>query len=433
MRKRIKTVFVGPQEIAGFLTRISESLADHGVEVTAFKQHVTEMQPKTPNDSRVKWIYKDEITHLSKKSSLINKLRIFSIKLRVVFYVIFNIDSCLYLGGKGLFGFPIEYYLYRLLGIRVVHMFVGSASRPRYLSSNAKHVINGSTQSVKKLASRIVRQSRRVRNFSHAASLVIENPLCGHFHKDPFVNYFKLGIPIDKNSFPPSFSKEGQSIGKDFESIGKIRILHCPSKPEIKGTEKIKRVLNPETLRELNAELIIKTGVSRETIISELEKCDFVIDQLYSDTPLAGFAAEAAFFGKMPIVGGYGWQCIQSIMETNELPPTTMCHPDNLHDTVRSLCTQNDHGRRRATEIQNFMESGNWSTSEFAKKMLSILSGDIEKSWIFDPKLTTYKNGVGLAEEESKAIISKLINTCGLHSLRLKHIPQLEKDFCEWV
>ena len=90
MRKRIKTVFVGPQEIAGFLTRISESLADHGVEVTAFKQHVTEMQPKTPNDSRVKWIYKDEITHLSKKSSLINKLRIFSIKLRVVFYVIFN-------------------------------------------------------------------------------------------------------------------------------------------------------------------------------------------------------------------------------------------------------------------------------------------------------------------------------------------------------
>ena len=429
MRRRIRSVFVGPQEIAGFLTRISESLAHEGVSVAAFKQRHSDMQPKTPSGSVVNWLYKDQICRLSNASNLMSWLGVLIIKIRVVIYIITKIDACIYIGGRGLFGFPFEYYLFRMLGIRVVHMFVGTASRPRYLSSNAKAVINGSERSIKKLASRIKRQSKRVANFSHAATTVIENPLCGHFHRTPFINFFKLGIPIDKSSFANTGEGHHHKNDSHLSDNRKIRILHCPSKPEIKGTERIKQILNPEVLSGLNAELIIKTGVSRDVILEELSKCDFVIDQLYSDTPLAGFAAEAAYHGKLPIVGGYGWQDILAVMDISELPPSEMCHPDQLLDTVQKLCKLPDNGNRRAKDIQEFMDSGAWSSSEFAKKMLAIVSGNIDEKWLFNPALTSYMHGVGLSEEESKQIVSRLIKISGIGSLRLKHIPGLEIEF----
>ena len=46
-------------------------------------------------------------------------------------------------------------------------------------------------------------------------------------------------------------------------------------------------------------------------ILAELARCDFVIDQLYSDYPLPGLATEAAWFGKPTVVGGYAQYAIR--------------------------------------------------------------------------------------------------------------------------
>jgi len=47
-------------------------------------------------------------------------------------------------------------------------------------------------------------------------------------------------------------------------------------------------------------------------VLEELGKCDFVIDQAFADYGMAGFATEAAWFGKTAVVGGYQSELWQS-------------------------------------------------------------------------------------------------------------------------
>ncbi len=52
--------------------------------------------------------------------------------------------------------------------------------------------------------------------------------------------------------------------------------------------------------------MVLLTGRPNREVIVDLSKCDFVIDQIYSDTLMIGFACDAASLGTASIVRGYG-------------------------------------------------------------------------------------------------------------------------------
>ena len=52
----------------------------------------------------------------------------------------------------------------------------------------------------------------------------------------------------------------------------------------------------------LPLEYVEIVGQPNDIVLAEIARSAFVIDQLYSDTPMAGFAAEAARLGKPAIV-----------------------------------------------------------------------------------------------------------------------------------
>lgn len=425
MSLKNKTVFVGPQEIAGFLSRSAQALADEGATVIAFKQTHTKQHPKRIQHSRIHWLFPNAIEKISSAHSFIRSFGQFFLKVFALFTAIAKADACLFIGGKGFFNFPVDYYILRLFRKRVVHMFVGTASRPRYLSAYAKQALNSdkgkAKRFIKKLIKRTRRQRVRVNSISKAASIVIENPLCGHFQAKPFINYFIVGMPI---KMQPT-----KADPRPMDNNCKIRILHCPSRPEIKGTERIKEALSPQVLERLNAELIVLTGVPHSRVLEEIEKCDFVVDQLYSDSPLAGFAAEAASFRKVPIVGGYGWDEIRQVMSTGDIPPTKLCHPDNLLGAVEELCEDINQRKQMTVNLEKFLTQGQWSGKEFARKLGSIMTGDIPQDWFVDPQTINYKQGVGLPEKHARDIACRMIELEGIKSLQLTDKPNLEVSY----
>lgn len=64
--------------------------------------------------------------------------------------------------------------------------------------------------------------------------------------------------------------------------------------------------------------------MSNATVLQELQQCDFVIDELYSDVPLAMLATEAAIFGKPVIVGGYYSNNFSPENPDSQIPPPSM-------------------------------------------------------------------------------------------------------------
>ena len=86
-----------------------------------------------------------------------------------------------------------------------------------------------------------------------------------------------------------------------------------------------------------NIELHKIEGRAFDDVIKLIKRCDFVVDQVYSDTPLAGFATEAAWFGKPALVCGYGLQSIKKHFPPKMFPPSYTCHPKFLEDGLRVL------------------------------------------------------------------------------------------------
>ena len=396
-----KTVFLGPQEIAGFLDRCAIALASEGAEVIAFKKGFSSLHPEIKKNPRINWLFSGITKKVSEKNSLIRFTTQLVLKLVALFIALKKADACIFIGGKGLFNYPIDYILFRIFQIRVIHMFVGTASRPRFMSGYSKKILTPQKKQSKVLTRRLLkrtkRQRKRIQLISRTANCVVENPLCGHFQPKPFVNFFKLGIPIESNS---SSAEEKNS--------SKTRILHCPSRPDIKGTDQIINELTNEILDDLNAELIVLTGVPHKTVIEEIKKCDFVIDQLYSDSPLAGFAAEAASYGKVPIVGGYGWDELKKSLNPDDLPPSFLCKPSELIASVKYLCLNENKRNQLSTKLSKFLDQGEWSQANFAKKLSRIISNEIPNEWFVNPTSISYRYGMGLKKEECMRILKEM-------------------------
>ena len=424
-----KTIFVGPQEIAGFLSRSATAIADEDANIIAFKQVHTKQHPERVQHPKIQWLFAGMVESISEAPTIIRSAGLFCVKLCALFTALCKADACLFIGGKGLFNFPIDYYLLRLFGKRVVHMYVGTASRPRYLSAYAKKALDSNEGIANKFTAKLIKRTRRqqarVRATSRAANYVIENPLCGHFQTRPFVNYFKVGMPIRMIGESPETQTE--------TTTRKTRILHCPSRPEIKGTRRILGTLTPEVLERLNAELIVLTGVPHSHVLEEIQKSDFIIDQLYSDSPLAGFAAEAASHHRVPVVGGYGWEDVRQNLDNEDIPPAMLCKPKDLLSAVEELCNDTLKRRQLASRLNKFLSQGAWSGQAFASKLGRVLNNDVPDSWLVDPQTIRYKHGVGLSEDDTKGIIQKMTDLAGIGALQLRDKPELESCIQTWL
>ena len=204
-----------------------------------------------------------------------------------------------------------------------------------------------------------------------------------------------------------------------------IRILHSPSHPLVKGTAEILNALDRLREKGYQFEVVKIQGMPNEVVLKELACCDFVVDQMYSDTPLATFATEAALFGKPAIVGGYFAHSIEDFLSANELPPSLFVTPDGIEAAIERLIVNVDFREELGKKARQFVLS-QWSPIQVASRYLRLLNDDAPPQWWRTPESAAYIYGCGLPEGRARRLVALLIAHFGANALEVHDKPYLE-------
>lgn len=307
----------------------------------------------------------------------------------------------------------------RRLKRKVVFIFNGSDSRAPYCDRTG-YFIEGRITTTKSLLSLTRDKAQRLQRIHELADLVIDYPLSGHFHTRRYINFIRLGIPTvisekDEAVQPPGAGWPGRPV----------RILHCPSETGIKGTAEVRRVIGLLRDGGLDIDYIELHGVSNAKVMETLKTCDLVIDQLFSDSPMAGLAREAAQFGRPVIIAGYAWDDLRAHLPQEEWPPSITCHPDRLEDCLRdvigrgSACWQ-EEGRRAYEFVRR-----NWGARSCAERLLeAVYNPQACNLWV-DPASCRYVWGCGMHALETVENSRAIMRTVGEAGFCLDSKPEL--------
>lgn len=414
---RGKRVLVGPNDTASLSTRMANALAEQGVRTYVLNltpHHYlageTELgQARAITPRLIRWL-----RDLSEHGILGRALgRCLSIVLRtgIVLWAALRVDAVILIANRSILGTAADLRLFRLAGIRIVRLFVGSESRPRYLTGRHDALLDESTRGkyAKKLEAQVDRQCSKVLQMSELADVVIENPLCGHFQRKAFVNWFQIGFPHDERLFG------GLS---DSTPKSPLVVMHCPSNPEIKGTARIEAAL--EAIRSEGYPLDYRriTGMPRSAVLEALPDCDLLIDELYSDSPMAGIASEAAAFGKAILVGGYGWETLRAGLPPEALPPTIQIRSDDFEKELRKVITNPELRASSGQRAHEFIND-QWGHAAVAERLAILLdpAAEIPKSWLCDPRQIRYWQGLGCPEEHRREVLEAFVEERGVGAL----------------
>jgi len=332
-----------------------------------------------------------------------------------------------------IFGFGSSFFYYydlpilKLLNKKIIYKFHGSDCRPPYLSGAiVSDENNFHTKQCIKL-SRIRKKSlKRIEKYS---DIIISYPLFSQFLEKPFIASTNIGLPFNSRTLP--YTGKGHK-GNEPGSQRKIRLLHAPTKPIPKGTAIIRRLIMGLQKAGHPIEYIEIKNASNEQVLDELSRCDFVIDQVFSDTPMAGFAREAASYSKPAVVGGYAEAEFRRIYSADKIPPSLYIKPESLENAVVKLIENDDYRVKLGKKNKDFVNQ-NWAPQKIALKYLQLIENNIPADWWYDPNKITYVHGAGLPEKRAQEVIRMLIETGGKKALQLSDKPYLEKLIVEFA
>lgn len=323
-----------------------------------------------------------------------------------------------------IFGFATTFFNYRelpllrLLGKKIIFVFNGSDSRPPYISGNYIHPEFSRTIEECLAATRHTKAT--VLTIERNADFCVNHPPQAHFHERKFVNHCFVGHPCKLWVAPAEAGVSAPSLG--------LRIVHAPSNPGPKGTA-IVRELIERLQREGHAihyiELINRPN---HEVLQELSRCDLVIDELYSDIPLAGLGTEAAFFGKPAVVGGYAQTELGAFARQAGLPMLLYVRPEQVEAVVRRLLADEAFRKETGAAAQAFVTE-NWTPAQVAGRFLQLIAGNVPPEWWHDPKWINYLLGWGVSETEAREYLSQYVKVGGVQALQLADKPALEASF----
>jgi len=333
-------------------------------------------------------------------------------------------------GGSSFFRY-YEFPIIRLFGKKIIYMFHGTDSRPAYIDGFCEGIADQSNQTSSKISlseidtyTKVAKKRKKcVSMIEKYANVVIGHSAYAHFFRYPIIAGLIVGVPLKiKNGLTQEIPKEADCI----------QILHSPSQREGKGTKRIRLAISNLEARGYKINFVEISGRPNSEVLEEIQKCDFVVDQVYSDTAMAGFAAEAAFYGKPAILGGYYCEQILEDLPAEYLPPTIYCHPEKIESAIEKLITDRDLRLSLGQRAKDFVER-NCTAEQVASRYLRIIKGDIPDNWIFDPYQTRYLHGCGMDEARARHVVKSVIEQYGREALQLSHNPQLEEMFVDFA
>lgn len=425
--KNKKKIFLGMREIAGMMGRLNNAFHEMGIESDYYCMDgyafAAENEKKEENAIIRRYRkYTDKINQFD--NEYIKKwwrfLQMWNI-LHLFFRALFNYDCFIYIFGDGMFHYnkslnkikELEFIILRLFHKKMIMWMCGSDSRAPYCNG-ALHF-----REVEKLKLEVEKKKKKVRMLEKYMVL-IDGPASSHFHSEPYLISQCIGIPVDE--------KERVRIDKK-EADKKVTILHAPSNQKAKGTEIIRNILKEIDEEGYEFEYIEISGLPHNLVLEKMAMSDIVIDQLYSDTPMAGFATEASVNGIPVVVGGYYAEVYKKVLP-QPIMPTVYCKPEEIKEKIIYLIEHKEERDRIGQEEKEYIEN-NCRATVVAEKFLKIFDNSYPKEWIMNPADNVYVWGLGLNKQEVINEIVRLVDHYGPDSLCLDENSILYKKYMQ--
>jgi glycosyltransferase involved in cell wall biosynthesis len=425
--RRAPRIILGPVEIAGYYSGLEAGFRELGIDALAVDLDGNPYRygRRAARDPAV--VRLAQRTHAASRSATLpavvrawwTAIRV-ATDLLVFAWAVARFDVFIFSFGNSFLGLR-ELRLLRRLGKRVVFVFNGSDARPPYI--DGARMAPDRAMPMRDCLALTRRTKAAIQRIERYSDAVVAQPAFSHFFERPVVNFFTVGVPW-RDPSPQQTT--------DRRADRPIRILHSPSDPTVKGSAVVRETIERLRSEGLDLELIELRGVPNEVVLRELSGCDFVVDQIYSDAPMVGFATEAAVSGKPAIVGGYAWPENHRIFGSDARPPVEECTPETLADAIRHLATDHAHREELGARAREFVTS-RWSRKAIAERMLKVADGSAPTAWYFDPAALRYVEGCGLTRAEARSLVAAVIAAGGSAALCVSDKPDLERRFLEFA
>jgi len=425
MNTRNRRIFLGVQEISGMMERLNNAFHElklksdfycmYGYSFSSgnetndlailrkYQMHTEKMERATKKCAKNAWLF----------------LQMLDI-LHIFFYVLFQYDFFIYIFGHGMFFYnkflirieKLEFFILKLFGKKMVMWLCGSDSRPPYCDGGAYF------RKVERLHLEVKRKQKRVKMLEKYMTL-IDMPGSTHFHTKPYLIYNCIGIPVD--------AKEKVCVKKTDKD--KVTILHAPSDQKAKGTEIIRNILKEMKDEGFEFEYIEVSGLPHSVVLEKMATSDIVIDQVYCDTPMAGFATEASINGVPVVVGGYYAEVYKDVLP-EPIAPTVYCKPEELKEKIIYLIEHKEERDRIGKAEKEYVEN-NCLATVVADKFLKIFEHSYPEEWVIHPADNDYIWGCGASKALVMHEIVRLIDHYGPDSLYLNKSGILYKKYMQ--
>lgn len=428
-RESFRRVFVGPVEVAGVAQELSKGLQKLGIsaQVQLAVPHPFQYghQPDSAWWVRVWQRLGAARNRLSREQFLRKGMTVVAHNAwgwLAFLMAIFRFDAFIFLYGQTFTNSRIELWLLRCLHRKIIFIYVGSDARPPYMDGGRfAGEVNDPLPAPPKLRGLVANCKRQIRLHEQYANYIVTSPTTAHFFERPYINWFAMGLPktLLAKPVPPTTSTT-------------LRILHGPSHPLVKGTAHILACIARLRAKGYAIELIKIQGMTHDHVLRELAICDFVVDQLYSDTPMAALATEAAFFAKPAIVGGYFAAELHQALAPEDTPPSLFVPPHELESAIERLICQPEWRHELGLRAYRFVNE-HWNARAVAERYLKLLNDDVPTAWWCDPRKVDYLYGCGLPAGRTRRLVASLLQHYGSEALQLADKPELQAAVCAFA
>ena len=412
--KKSKKIFIGISETSGFCGRLYCGLRQMGIDC-----FFAELSPNT-----YKYEHDNRWTKLC-RNNYNKKIIIYNIvKFLIFIWALIKFDTFVFVGCQSFWNNK-ELWIYRILHKKTVMICLGSKTRLPYANGveiNVKTFMANRNINIASIIRKTHEKQKEIEIIEDSIDIFINLPAQAQLNKKKFISLSYIGLPIDFE-----ISEER----KEEKDVNKIKILHAASTVGCRGTKEFRQCIT-ELQKKYDIEYIELSGESNYRVIEEIKHCDFILDELWSDTPLATFASEAAYYGKPAIVCGYFSEFYKQYYPKGSCPPSIYVRPENLNDALEEMiCNidlRNILGEKAKKYVRKYM-----NCEAVAKRFYKAINGNIDDIWVIDPLRIGYIEGYGIDRENQKEIIKKIYEKCGIEKMGISGNPSLTKRVMEIV
>lgn len=401
----VRSVFLGPLEISGYYANLEAGFLETGVEarlVTLYPNPFGyEQAQRNPWPARAAHAWVLRHRRWPAPMRLVSGSLFVLSSVALLLWTLPRFSHYVFSWGTSILPMNADLLLLRLLRKTVVTVVGhGSEARPPYMSTQQVGI------SAADLAAQTDYVYRHVRRVERWSDIVVGLPTTSQFLSRPFVDFYSLGLPTPQAQVADSPAQTTAVV-----------VLHVPSKPEVKGTALIRAAMSEVRATRPHVTYVELTGVPHAEILSAIEASTIVVDQAFSDIPMAVVGTEAASRGVPSVIGGYGWELWERLRDNGGHPPAVTCAPEDLARTIGSVVDDPSLARDTGRDARAFVAT-RWTCSAVAQRFLDVLQGQAHPTWIVDPHSVSYAWGCGVSRERVNELVTMLVNRDGVPALR---------------